>query len=379
MAQIRKKVHGYTGVYYQIAKRKGRTGTEKVYYYTFKNEQGKFVWEKAGRQFADDMTPARTSAKRALRLDGKIDSPQEKRKRKAEKKQAKAEKWTIDRLWDEYASHHTNNKSFSTDKSRYELYLKDKFGSLEPSEIIQLEVDRIRVKLLKKKSPQTVKHILALLKRIIKFGSDKGLCAPLPFTITLPKVDNAKSDVLAPDELEQLLKAIQEDKHPIAGKLMLMVLNTGMRRGELFRLQWNDIDEHNRTITLRQTKSGNTKKIPLNDGALKVLKSIKRTRSPYVFAGRGGNQRVDINKALSVIKRKAKLPKEWRPLHSLRHHFASMLASSGKVTPFALQTLLTHGDLRMTARYSHLFDEAAKKASNLASDIITEALNGGNK
>ena len=56
-----------------------------------------------------------------------------------------------------------------------------------------------------------------------------------------------------------------------------------------------------------------------------------------------------------------------------------MLASSGEVSPFALQTLLTHKDLRMTSRYSHLFDEAARNASNVASDIIGQAMNGEDK
>ena len=137
-------------------------------------------------------------------------------------------------------------------------------------------------------------------------------------------------------------------------------MNTGMRRGELFKLQWGHVDFENNNITIHKPKGGTTKKIPLNDGAREVLQSIHRSKSPFVFAGRDGNQRVDINKALTRIKNAAKLPKDFRPLHGLRHHFASMLASSGQVSPFALQTLMTHKDLRMTSRYSHLFDEAAK-------------------
>ena len=53
-----------------------------------------------------------------------------------------------------------------------------------------------------------------------------------------------------------------------------------------------------------------------------------------------------------------------------------MLASSGKVDLYVLQRLLTHKDSSMTQRYAHLRDEALKRASDLAGDLITEAING---
>lgn len=63
-------------------------------------------------------------------------------------------------------------------------------------------------------------------------------------------------------------------------------------------------------------------------------------------------------------------------MHGLRHTYASMLASSGKVDMYTLQKLLTHKSPLMTQRYAHLRDEALKKASDLAGDIIGDALNG---
>lgn len=58
-----------------------------------------------------------------------------------------------------------------------------------------------------------------------------------------------------------------------------------------------------------------------------------------------------------------------------RHVFASMLASSGKVDFYQLQKLLTHKSPQMTQRYAHLRDEALRKASGVADDIISEAIN----
>jgi len=58
-------------------------------------------------------------------------------------------------------------------------------------------------------------------------------------------------------------------------------------------------------------------------------------------------------------------------MHGLRHVYASMLASSGKVDMYVLQKLITHKDGRMTQRYAHLRDEALKKAADVAGDIVS--------
>lgn len=69
------------------------------------------------------------------------------------------------------------------------------------------------------------------------------------------------------------------------------------------------------------------------------------------------------------------MPDDFRPLHGLRHVYASMLASSGQVDMYTLQKLLTHKSPLMTQRYAHLRDESLKRASNLAGSIITDITN----
>jgi hypothetical protein len=56
-----------------------------------------------------------------------------------------------------------------------------------------------------------------------------------------------------------------------------------------------------------------------------------------------------------------------------------MLASSGQVDLYTLQKLLTHKSPDMTARYAHLRDDALRRASELAGDIVEQAMNGGEK
>ena len=107
-----------------------------------------------------------------------------------------------------------------------------------------------------------------------------------------------------------------------------------------------------------------------------MLEDILRTDSPYVFPGKNGKQRTYIQRQVNRIKEKAGLPKDFRPLHRLRHVYASLLASSGKVDMYILQRLLTHKTPQMTQRYAHLRNEALKRASGLVPKLIEKDLTG---
>ena len=258
-----------------------------------------------------------------------------------------------------------------TYKSAYKLHIKPSFANKEPKDILPLDVHRIKNNLLKIRSPQTVQHVLELLRRIINFGVNNKLCQGIDFKIEMPRVDNQKTEDLTPEQLKKLLDAIEADPHLHAGAMMKLALFTGMRRGEMFKLKWKDVDFERGFIKLKDVKGGPDQIIPMNDGAKTVLNGIVRTRSLHVFPGRNGGQRTNIRHQVNRIKMKAGLPRDFRPLHGLRHVYASMLASSGEVDMYTLQKLLTHKDPKMTQRYAHLRDETLKKASNLAGEIVT--------
>jgi len=367
----------YAGVHYVESTAIGSNKPEKIYYIRYR-KNGKMIDEKAGRQYQDDMTPARASGMRARRIEGKEPTNKERREIDSARKEAEANKWTINKLWAAYKENRPDLKGLITDENRFNNYIKSRFGKKEPGDLIQLEIDRLRINLLKKRAPQTVKHVLELFRRITNFGFNKGLSERLNFAIEMPKVSNLKTEDLNPDQLIKLLEAIEKDDHPDAGPMMKMALFTGMRRGEMFKLQWPNIDFDKGFILLVDPKGGPDQKIPLNEAARELLQSHSRTKSPFVFPGRGGRQRVDIKHAANQIKKAAGLPKDFRALHGLRHVYASMLASSGQVDMYTLQKLLTHKSPLMTQRYAHLRDEALKRASSLAGDIITQATNGVN-
>jgi len=358
----------YPGVYFVESKKSSTGRPEKTYYIRYRKD-GKSVEEKAGRQFADDMTPARASGIRAQRIEGKQESNVDRRL------EAKKKSLTVQDLADEYFSQKEDSKTKEVDLGRYDKHIKPTFGTKSPDVIIKLDTDRLRIKLLKTLSPQTVKHILALLKRLINFGSDRGMCKAMTFRIQLPAVDNIKTEDLTQEQLHRLFEVMETTQYQTAATMMKLALFTGMRRGELFKLEWRDIDFQREFIHIRAPKGGKSQKIPLNINARAVLEGMNKT-SEYLFPARGGGPRKSISSDLREIKKEAGLPEDFRPLHGLRHLYATLLASSGEVDMYTLQKLMTHKSPQMTQRYAHLRDDALKRAASKTDDIFNGVLNG---
>jgi len=367
----------YPGVYYIQGISKASGKPERLFYITYRKE-GKQIEEKAGKQYSDNMTAAKANKIRVLRTEGQQLSNKERRKQREEIKLAK-NIWTINKLWNEFHYQKTEEglKSLKIDVYRFNKYLSEIFGKKEPKELVVKEIDDFRIMLSKNLKPASVKQVLTLLQRIINFGFNRQLIAPLGFKFQMPKVDNSKTETLSREQLSKLLHVLDEKPGSMAADIMKIALFSGMRKSEIISLKWDDIDFENSFIYIRNPKSGIGEKIPLNKTVKKVIKSQTKTDSVFVFSGRAGNQIVDISHLFNEIKRRAELPKDFRPLHGLRHVYASMLASSGKVDMYTLQKLLTHKSPQMTQRYAHLRDDALKKAADLADEIIEEA--GKNK
>jgi len=371
MARERKKTD-YPGIFYREVPRIGGTGPERVYYALFKRD-GKTVEAKVGYQYRDKITPAYASRVRSDLIEGRRLTRKEIRQVEKEAKEADLSRWTVDRLWSEYLSMRSNLKGRATDENRFNNYIRPSFGDKELFQILPLDVSRLEKKLLKTLSAQTTWHVLELLRRLSNFAVKMNLCPGLPFKIQMPRVNNVTTEDLTPQQMRDLLAVLHDNQGTDAADAMLLALFTGMRRGEMFRLKWNDVDVERGFIRLRDPKGGVDSSIPLNDAARKLLEDHPRGSSEFIFPGKGGGQRVCIKRSVNELKEKAGIPKNFRALHGLRHVFASMLASSGKVDLFTLQKLLTHKSPTPTMRYSHLRDAALRDASNLAGRIISDA------
>lgn len=131
--------------------------------------------------------------------------------------------------------------------------------------------------------------------------------------------------------------------------LVLLAMNTGLRRRELLTLQWADIDMAGKMLTVRASvaKSGRQRFVPLNVEAMAALAqwSSQRGSSGAVFGIR------DAKTAWGNVLDAAEV-RNFR-FHDLRHHFASKLVRVG-VDLNTVRELLGHADLKMTLRYAHL-------------------------
>jgi integrase len=367
--QIKRKTK-YPGVYY-VAEKGGDGRPERVYYICYRKE-GKLVEELAGGQFQDNMTPELAAHLRSERMNGNGSTHLESREGFREAREV----WTFERLWETYKIHRPGLKGLRTDENRYKNHLRPSLGEREPKSLTPLEVDRLRLELLVNRRPATVRNVLELLSRLVNFAAKKRLCEIPTFTIEMPRVNNIKTEDLTAQQLARLVEALEKASNLQVANLMKMALLTGMRRGELFRLKWDDVDFERGFIHIRDPKGGQDQKIPLNGKARELLQSHPRNESPYVFPGRRGGKRVDVNQQVNQIKVAAGLPKDFRALHGLRHVYASMLASSGQVDLYTLQKLLTHKSPAMTQRYAHLRDQALRQAADLPGNIIGQLISG---
>jgi integrase len=174
------------------------------------------------------------------------------------------------------------------------------------------------------------------------------------------RIDNQKTEFLTDEELTRLLDTLDTWPFRESAAFIKFALFTGLRRGELFKLAWDDVDFERGMVTLRDPKGGKTESIPVSMEALDVLKSLD-VISSFVFPGKNGRQRTDFNGPWQRIRKAADLPEGFR-LHGLRHHFASTLVSAG-VDLLVVQKLLTHKDAKTTARYAHLAPGALRDAA----------------
>ena len=148
--------------------------------------------------------------------------------------------------------------------------------------------------------------------------------------------------------------------------MVLVSLNTGMRRGELFGLTWQMINFQSKTITVGgdTAKTSETRHIPMNAEVFRTLKAWKKqcSESPFVFTGQGGGRMEDVKSAwLKLLQEACITGFRW---HDMRHDFASRLVMAG-VPLNTVRDLLGHTDIKMTLRYAHLAPDIKAAAVEL--------------
>lgn len=148
--------------------------------------------------------------------------------------------------------------------------------------------------------------------------------------------------------------------------MVLVSLNTDMRRGELLDLKWSAVNFQTKTITAAgaTTKTSDTRHIPMNKETVRVLEDWKKLagKSRYVFPSQEGGRLEDVKSAWLKLLERAEI--EGFRWHDMRHDFASRLVMAG-VPLNTIRDLLGHADIKMTLRYAHLAPDSKAAAVEL--------------
>ncbi|MFX0211364.1 MAG: site-specific integrase, partial [Candidatus Hodarchaeota archaeon] len=149
--------------------------------------------------------------------------------------------------------------------------------------------------------------------------------------------------------------------------IVVTALHTGMRRGEILSLKWDQVNLSKRIIRVEKTKSGKIRYIPINDVLFEELIKLKKQngKSDYVFLyPRTKKPIADVKTAFNAAKEDAGI-KDLR-FHDLRHTFASRLVERG-VDIITVMDLLGHHSVVVTQRYTHSkADQKMNAVQNLA-------------
>ncbi|MCF6766676.1 site-specific integrase [Thiotrichales bacterium 19S3-7] len=180
------------------------------------------------------------------------------------------------------------------------------------------------------------------------------------------KESSGKVRYLSTEETSNFMAALNETDD-LTRNIVLVAYYTGMRRGEIFSLGWNDIDFKTNQITLdnNNTKSGKTRSIPMHKTIRKILLDMYSNSEPVglVFKSPITGKKLDnIKRSWTTLMKKSQI--ENFRFHDLRHNFASQLIMRGENLS-VVRELLGHSDFKMTLRYAHLAPEHKQKAIDL--------------
>lgn len=308
----------------------------------------------SGKRYREKVGPSKVLAENAFRKR-KIEAAENKFLDVRRENKIKFEDFA-----NEYIELHSkvNNRSWSTDYRNLEL-LKRFFKGKCLDEITPRHIEQFKSEYMARGvAPATVNRKMACLKSMFnKAIAWKRFSGENPVKgIKFFKLNNARKRFLEKEEIARLLTNCRGYLKPI----VIIALNTGMRRGEILALRWKDVDLRRGVILLTNTKNGESREVPINEQVKTALLRLpKYSKSEYVFIRKGGEPIADIKKTFSTALKKSGIKD--CTFHTLRHTFASHLVMAS-VDLNTVRELLGHKSLQMTMRYSHLSPNHKQRA-----------------
>lgn len=185
--------------------------------------------------------------------------------------------------------------------------------------------------------------------------------------VKLLEENNRRLRYLTKEECQSLIHSCSDHLKP----MVITALNTGMRRGEILSLKWENVDLKHGFILLDKTKNGERREIPINDTLRSTLEGLpRRLDGGYVFYDPStGSPYGDIKNSFKGACKRAGI-RDFH-FHDLRHTFASHLVMAG-IDIATVRELLGHKTLTMTLRYAHLAPSHKVKAVDILNNTLNE-------
>ncbi len=281
-----------------------------------------------------------------------------------------------ERYYPQVQHNRRSQRSIKREEDLFRLWINPVIGNRPIREVMPLHLERIKKSMAKAgRAARTIQYCLAVVRQVFNYASMNNLFVgknPAGATggVPRPKVDNRRTRFLTREEAVDLLQELAKRSKSLHD-MALFSLYTGSRTGEVFSLQWSDIDLFQGTAMLKDTKSGKNRAVFLTDEVKAMLvhrRPADVQATSLVFLGRDGAKILRISKSFERAVDELKFNegvsdrRQRVTFHTLRHTFASWLAMDG-INPFHLKELLGHSDLKPTERYSHLSESTLKKAA----------------
>ena len=182
--------------------------------------------------------------------------------------------------------------------------------------------------------------------------------------VKLLQVTSSKIRYLDEEETKSFFDNINKLKSTQAQNIIKIAYYTGMRKGEVLSLSFDDIDYHTNQITLKSsnTKSNKTRSIPIHSEVMKIIKSLERNSGLLFISDITGSKIDNIDRSWNTLMKLAEI--ENFRFHDLRHNFCSMLVMKG-VPIYTVAQLAGHADVKTTQIYAHLSPDVKKSAIDL--------------
>lgn len=230
---------------------------------------------------------------------------------------------------------------------RHELSYRTMIG------LSQQDIASFRDERLQSVAASTTVRELAIMSHVLEVAiRDWGL--PLSKNVVKlvrrPVIQNERNRRLTGDEEELLLAGCDSGQIPYLRTLLIVAIETGMRRGELLGLTWSNFSHNRRVISLALTKNGSGRDVPLSQRAFDALMEWK--------------SRAEVDQSTVFPMSPGALEQAWRRLltrsgvkalrfHDLRHEGVSRLFERG-LNVIEVSSISGHKELRMLKRYTHL-------------------------